>query len=99
MHKAAGVLRVAARHLMHWSDPPVVSAEGRDVFFAYATDLERRIEVLEHATAVHDPEAITDSLEGIRRTCNGCHHFFRPASGVSRDVLFDRIASELGGAQ
>jgi hypothetical protein len=99
MHTAAGLMRDAARHLVHWSNPPAVSDEGRQVFVAYAQSLERHIGRLERASTQRDTDAITDSLERIRQTCNGCHHLFRPASRISRDVLFDRIAVELGGAQ
>lgn len=97
MHKAAGMMRLAAQRLVHW-DPPAASAEGRDVFFAFARSLERHIGRFEAASAAQDTRAIAESLERIRQTCNDCHHFFRPASKTSPDVMFDRIAIELGGA-
>ena len=97
IHKAATVLREAARDLAHWSDPPAVSEQGRHVFYAYAQNLERHVARLELAAANRELELAADSLEQIRQTCNGCHHFFRPASRISPDVAYDRYALELGG--
>src|SRR5688500_16409657 len=88
MHKAAGLMREAARHLVHWSTPPSASPQGREVFYAYAQSLERHIGRLEFASAARETDAIANSLERIRQTCNDCHHFFRPASQLSRDVMF-----------
>ncbi len=99
MRKAAGLMREAARRLVHWSTPPTVSPQGQQVFHAYAQSLERHIGRLELASTTRETGGIANSLERIRQTCNDCHHFFRPASQLSRDVMFDRIAVELGGAQ
>jgi hypothetical protein len=93
---AAVVLKEAARDLVHWSDPPVHSASARDVFYTYARNLERHVGILEVATQNHDTERSARSLEEIRRTCNGCHHFFRPASLFSRDVAVGLLAIDVG---
>jgi hypothetical protein len=96
MYKAATVLRASAQHLSHWSDPPTVSAQGREVFYAYARNLVHHVGRLEASVQEHDTEVLVDSLEQIRQTCNNCHRYFRPASRLSSDVLFDHFASELG---
>lgn len=97
VHKAASVLREAARDLVEWSDPPVASDEGRDVFYAYAKNLELHVARLEDA-AEH-PEDSAASVEQIRQTCNHCHRFFRPASFLSPDVAYDWYELEPGGAR
>ncbi|MEO8700532.1 MAG: hypothetical protein ABI867_10835 [Kofleriaceae bacterium] len=97
VHRAASVLREAARDLTRWSDPPPVSDEGRLVFFAYAENLEHLVAELEDAAAHHDDEMSADSVERIRQTCNQCHRFFRPASVISPDVAYDGYAVDHGG--
>ncbi|GEM_PF-2661530 len=94
VHKAASLLREAARDLAQWSDPPVDSVEGRDVFFAYAQNLEFHVARLEDAAAHHQEEESADTVEEIRQTCNHCHRFFRPASVISPDVAYDWYALE-----
>jgi len=97
VHRAAMVLREAAQDLMHWSDPPVFSDEGREVFFAYAQNLEHHVTRLEDAAAHSEDQLAADSVEQIRQTCNHCHRFFRPASVISSDVAYDWYAFDLGG--
>jgi hypothetical protein len=99
VHRAATVLREAARDLAHWSDPPVFSDEGRDVFYAYAENLEYHVARLEEAAAHREPELAAHTVEEIRQTCNHCHRFFRPASVISPDVAYDSNALDLGGIQ
>jgi hypothetical protein len=99
VHRAATVLREAARDLAHWSDPPVASDEGRDVFYAYAENLELHVARLEEAAAHHEPQATADTVEEIRQTCNHCHRFFRPTSFISPDVAYDSGELDLGGIQ
>lgn len=96
VYAAARVLRDAAAHLAHWSHPPRVSVQGREVFFTYARYLESQVRELEHASRELDSSGAAASLAGIRRTCNSCHRFFRPAARLSHDVLYDRFAVELG---
>ena len=97
VHRAAIVLRDAVQDLVHWTDPPVGSKAARDVFFAYAHNLEHHVGRLELATRMQDAELTAYSLEGIRQTCNQCHRFFRPANKISADVALDRYALDLGG--
>jgi hypothetical protein len=99
VHKAAIVLREAARDLVQWSDPPVMSDEGREVFYAYAQNLEFHVARLEDAAAHQQEEDSADSVEQIRQTCNHCHRFFRPTSFLSPDVAYDWYAVEPGGFQ
>jgi hypothetical protein len=99
VHKAATVLREAARDLSLWSDPPVASDEGREVFYAYAQNLEYHVERLQDAAEHREPARAADTVEQIRQTCNSCHRFFRPASVISPDVAYDWYALELGGFQ
>ncbi len=87
VHKAAVILGEAARDLVHWSDPPV-TGEAREVFYAYAENLEYHVERLEQTFTL-------DTVEQIRQTCNHCHRFFRPASAISQDVAYDGF--DLGG--
>lgn len=95
VHRAATVLRAAAQDLIQWSDPPVASEEGREVFYAYAQNLEFHSARLEDAAAHREDSA--ESVEQIRQTCNHCHRYFRPASFLSPDVAYDWYALELGG--
>jgi len=95
VHRAAIVLKEAARDLVHWSDIPLDSASAREVFHAYAQSLEYHVGRLETATRNHDPRQSAESMEDIRQTCNDCHRFFRPASLFSRDVAFDVLSSRL----
>lgn len=97
VHRAAIVLREAARGLQSWEDPPVTTDEGRDVFYAYAENLEYHVGLLEDAAASRETQRTADSVEQIRQTCNSCHRFFRPASVISPDVAYDWYAPELGG--
>lgn len=97
VHRAAIILREAAHDLVQWSDPPVMSAEGREVFYAYAENLEQHVVRLEDAAAHHEEGLTLDTLEQIRQTCNHCHRFFRPSSVISPDVAYDGYAMELGG--
>ncbi len=94
VHKAAVILREAANDLVHWSDPPVVTGEGREVFYAYAENLEHHVARLEVAA---DHQETVATVEQIRQTCNQCHRFFRPASVISQDVAYDWYAPDLGG--
>jgi hypothetical protein len=99
VHTAATILREAARDLTQWSDPPVESDEGRQVFYAYAENLEQLVARLEDSAAQHEDATSADSVEQIRQTCNQCHRFFRPASVISPDVAYDGYAIDLGGPQ
>ena len=89
VYRAAVVLREAAQSLIHWNDPPVASAEARQVFYAYAQNLEYHVSLLEVAAGEFDAQESSLSLLEIRDTCNSCHRFFRPASLISNDVALD----------
>lgn len=97
VHRAAVALRDAAHDLAHWSDPPVVTDEGRAVFFAYAENLQVHVARLEDAAIRKEPEVAVESVEQIRQTCNHCHRFFRSTSSISSDVAYDWYALDFGG--
>ncbi len=97
VHRAAVALREAAHDLIRWDDPPVVSDEGRDVFFAYAENLEHHVGQLEDAAARNEVARAVDTVEQIRQTCNHCHRFFRPTSIISSDVAYDWYSLDFGG--
>jgi len=97
VHKAATFLHDAARDLVDWAEPPTQTAEAREVFFTYAQHLEYHAARLEDAAAQRETQLADDTLEEIRQTCNGCHHFFRPAAKFSPDVGYDPDAFDLGG--
>ena len=97
VNRAAIVLQDAAQDLVHWTDPPVGSTAARDVFYAYAQNLEHHVARLELATRTQDNALAANSLEGSRQTCYQCHRFFRPANKISADVALDRYALDLGG--
>jgi hypothetical protein len=58
-------------------NPPVQSAEAREVFFSYVDSLVRDSELLSQALARKDRPRMEGVLQKITRTCNDCHHFFR----------------------
>jgi hypothetical protein len=93
--RAALVLQDAVRDLVHWEDPPARTVSARVVFYTYARELERQVGAFERAARSHDVAATSEHLERIRETCNSCHHFFRPASVISDDVVRDRFAADL----
>lgn len=99
MHRAAVALREAAHDLTQWDDPPVMSDEGRDVFFAYAQNLEFHVARLEEAAVSREGELAMESVEQIRQTCNHCHRFFRPTNIISSDVAYDWYALDFGGVR
>ena len=99
LQRFATMLRGSILELRDWKELPTQSREGRDVFFAYAQNLEFHVARLEDAAAHHQEEESADTVEEIRQTCNHCHRFFRPASLISPDVAYDWYALELfGGA-
>jgi hypothetical protein len=98
VHTAAIALQEAAQGLVHWTNPPTGDGvEARDVFYAYARDLEHHVGLLEIAARDRDTEDTTYHLRGIRQTCNSCHKFFRPANAISHDVAFDHVTIDFGG--
>ena len=97
VHRAAVALRSAAHDLIRWSDPPVMTEEGRGVFLAYAQNLEHNVARLEDAAARREVELAVETVEQIRQTCNHCHRFFRPTSIISSDVAYDWYSLDFGG--
>jgi cytochrome c556 len=77
LRRAADDFRAAFARVKTWSDPPVDSAQGRDVFYTYAADVDRLANELVVAIDRADDAAVRRSLERVAGTCNACHHFFR----------------------
>lgn len=73
----AGRLEAATARLSAWANPPVTSAQGREVFHTYSATVHRYSKQLVAAVATDDNGAARQALERIAKTCNECHHFFR----------------------
>lgn len=58
-------------------NPPVQTAESREVFLTYVDSLVRDSASLGQALAGKDRPRMEQVLEKITQTCNDCHHFFR----------------------
>jgi hypothetical protein len=58
-------------------NPPVQTAEAREVFLTYVDSLVRDSESLSQALAGRDRPQMERVLQKITQTCNDCHHFFR----------------------
>jgi hypothetical protein len=58
-------------------NPPVQTAESREVFLTYVDSLVRDSASLGEALAGKDLPRLEKVLEKITQTCNDCHHFFR----------------------
>lgn len=68
----AGIAKVRAM-----MNPPVQTAEAREVFTTYVDSLVRDSDLLAQALATKDRSRMEGVLQKITRTCNDCHHFFR----------------------
>ena len=77
LEEETAALREAIGRLRDWSDPPVASAEGREVFHSYALNLDRMSGWMAGALEAKDRGHAQDVLGRIAATCNSCHHFFR----------------------
>jgi hypothetical protein len=58
-------------------NPPVRTAEAREVFLTYVDSMVRDSEAFTQAIAVKDRAKMETVLKKITHTCNDCHHFFR----------------------
>lgn len=58
-------------------NPPVETAEAREVFLTYVDSMVRDSVTLSSAVAIKDREKMETVLKKITKTCNDCHHFFR----------------------
>lgn len=58
-------------------NPPVQTAEAREVFLTYVDSLVRDSESLAMAFEGRDRPKMEQLLQKITHTCNDCHHFFR----------------------
>lgn len=58
-------------------NPPVATAEAREVFLTYVDSLVKDTDALSKALAVKNRQQMETVLKKITNTCNDCHHFFR----------------------
>ena len=102
-------LRTGVSKVRAMLNPPVATAEAREVFLTYVDSLVRDAESLSQAYEGRDRSRMETLLKKITHTCNDCHHFFRlkvvghgppPPSVVmvelgARAVARDRVAKHL----
>lgn len=74
---AADNLSAGTSVLSGWRNPPVSSAQGREVFHTYSANVDRYAKALVTAVRADDDTGSARALEQIATTCNNCHHFFR----------------------
>ena len=77
LKRHVAVLRNAISRLVVWEQPPTESNEGKEVFFTYASSIDRIGKELQQAVDKGDMPAAARSLDQIAKACNSCHHFFR----------------------
>jgi hypothetical protein len=70
-------LRTGIGKVRAMMNPPVQTAEAREVFLTYVDSLVRDSELLSQALTRKDRPRMESVLQKITRTCNDCHHFFR----------------------
>lgn len=70
-------LRTGIAKVRAMVNPPVQTAEAREVFLTYVDSLVRDSESLGQALAGKDRPRMEKVLQKITQTCNDCHHFFR----------------------
>lgn len=85
-----GTLRTGVSKVRAIVDPPVATAEAREVFLTYVDSLVRDAESLAKAFEGRDRSRMETLLKKITNTCNDCHHFFR-----LKDVGDGRVANYL----
>ena len=77
LRQAASTLQSSISKLRTWKTPPTDSAQGREVFYTFATSVDASTGRLVDSIVAGDESAATAHLEQIADTCNNCHHFFR----------------------
>jgi cytochrome c556 len=77
MQRAATQLRGSISELRDWRELPTQSKEGRDVFNAFATSVDRQAQSLFDAIQHGDGVTTEAQMQDMADTCNNCHHFFR----------------------
>lgn len=86
-------LRKALSRLRVWQHPPTESTEGKQVFYAYALSVDKSAARLVDALGRADNQDAAKQLEGIAKTCNSCHHFFR--LNIEDSVVGPSVVSDL----
>jgi len=70
-------LRTGIAKVRAMVNPPVQTAEAREVFLTYVDALVRDSDALSQALGAKDLSRMEGVLKKITHTCNDCHHFFR----------------------
>jgi hypothetical protein len=70
-------LRTGVTKVKAMANPPVQTAEAKEVFLAYVDSLARDSDQLYQAFEGRDRPRMQQVLQKITQTCNDCHHFFR----------------------
>jgi hypothetical protein len=70
-------LRTGISKVRSMLNPPVQTAEAREVFLTYVDALVRDADSLSQALVAKDQGQMEGVLKKITHTCNDCHHFFR----------------------
>jgi hypothetical protein len=77
MQRTAVTLRGSIGKLREWKEIPSQSAQGREVFYTFAANVDRQAQQLSDAIDRRDNEVAATQMSDIADTCNNCHHFFR----------------------
>lgn len=77
MQRSARNLRASIGELRDWKELSTQSAEGREVFFTLAANVDRQAQTLFDAIERRDQDTAAAQMQEIADTCNNCHHFFR----------------------
>lgn len=77
LQRMATTLADGTGRVKDWPDPPVTTAEGRDVFYTFSGKLDQLAARFADSVRRGDQAAQRTQLEQIAKVCNDCHHFFR----------------------
>ena len=75
--RPVSTLRTGISKVRAMVNPPVQTAEAREVFQTYVDSLVRDSNQLSQAFEGRDRPRMEKLLQKITLTCNDCHHFFR----------------------
>lgn len=89
--KATNDLAEASARLVEWPVPPTESQEAKTVFFEYAQNLQKDVQLLQQALAAKDLPKAQQIFEELRRKCDSCHHFFRYQGEISASLGVEPI--------
>jgi hypothetical protein len=73
----ARLLRTSIGELREWKELSTQTPEGREVFYTFASNVDRQTQQLFDAIERRDRATAEAHMQDIADTCNNCHHFFR----------------------